>query len=115
MAERFEDLHALLSADWQILDGRLGVIDLEPVFVRELKQPCGGRLVINHRPRLDGLGTEDHIIGHAENRDEHEMLMHHSDAVIDRVLWIDDFDLLVVNQYLSLVGSDQSVEDVHQG
>ena len=69
------------------------------------------------RPRPAGARSspERDVLGHGEDRDQHEVLVHHADAGGDRVLGGADVHRLVVDQDLALVGLDQPVQDVHQG
>ena len=61
------------------------------------------------------LVAEEDVLGHRQDRDEHEVLVHHADAAIDRVGWALDRDGLAVQQDLTLVRLGEAVEDVHQG
>jgi len=60
------------------------------------------------------LGAERDVLGHGEDRHQHEVLVHHADLGPDRVPGRVDRDRLVVEQDLALVGLDQPVEHVHQ-
>ena len=65
---------------------------------------------IRHR-----LVTEQDVLGDGEDRDEHEVLVHHADAAADRVVRAVDLDRLAVEEDLALVRHRHPVEDVHEG
>jgi len=58
--------------------------------------------------------TQDNILGDGERRDEHEMLMHHADALRNRIMGTGDLDEFAVERDRSFVGLVKPVEDVHQ-
>ena len=62
--------------------------------------------------RLDG---EDDVLGDGHHRDQHEVLVHHADAGLDRGARRAELDRLPRDHDLALVGVVQPVEDVHQG
>ena len=57
---------------------------------------------------------EDDVLGHRHHRDQHEVLVHHPDPALDRVLGGRERRLLPVQQDLAGVRVVQAVEDVHQ-
>ena len=64
---------------------------------------------IGHR-----LGAEDHVVRNRQDRHEHEVLVDHADAALDRVRRTGDLNGLTVQQDLPLVGFGKAVEDVHE-
>ena len=63
---------------------------------------------------MHGLGREDDVLGDRHHRDQHEVLVDHADAVLDRGLRRAELGRLAVDQDLALVGPVEAVEDVHQ-
>jgi hypothetical protein len=81
--ERLQDLDALLQPDREIIDDRIG-IDLQAIVLLEPLQFTAGlaqALIENET----ALGAEHDILEHGEFADQHEMLMHHTDAGLDRI------------------------------
>ncbi len=54
------------------------------------------------------------VLGHRHVRHEHEVLVHHPEAQLERVLRAVDLDLAAVHEDLAAVGLVQPVDDVHQ-
>ena len=63
---------------------------------------------------MDGLIRQHDVLGHGHDRDEHEVLVHHPDPELDRVLRRGDRHGLAVQKDLARVGGVQPVEDAHQ-
>ena len=83
VVHRLEDLDALLLAHGQVLDERVRV-DLEAQLRAELTDALGHLVhVAQHRPRL--VLAQDDVLRDGERGHEHEVLVHHADAVLDRV------------------------------
>ena len=61
------------------------------------------------------LGGEHDVLRHRHHRDEHEVLMHHPDAGVDRGLRRAELHRLAGDHDLALVRVVEPVEDVHQG
>ena len=79
VGQRLEDLDALLHPDRQVLDEGVGV-DREAVALGQLADRCGGR-ARSRTPAAAGLlAPEHHVLGDGEDRDQHEVLVHHADA-----------------------------------
>ena len=83
--ERLQDLDPLLLADREVGDQRLRV-DLELERRRELANPGVGRVLVEQDPGAGRLVREHDVLGHGHHRDQHEVLMDHPDAAVDRVL-----------------------------
>ena len=111
--ERLQDLDPLLLADGQVGDQRVGV-DLELEARRELADPVRGRGLVEQDPGARRLVREHDVLGDGHHRDQHEVLVHHPDPAVDRVLRRLERDRLAVQQDLALVGLVEPVEDVHQ-
>ena len=111
--ERLDDLDALLDAHWQVLDERLGV-QVEVVLVRELRHPLCGGPPVEHTAHARLLHAQDDVLGHREDRDEHEMLVHHADAERDGIVRAVDRDRSAADEDLALIRPQQPVHDVHQ-
>ena len=79
----FENFDPLLQADRQFADDGVG-IDFEPVFFCEFGQ-FGANCVRALGEQRPALGAQHHVFEHAQRRHQHEMLMHHADAVADRL------------------------------
>ena len=60
------------------------------------------------------LDPEHDVLGDRHHRNEHEVLVHHADPALDRVLRRAERDALAVEDDLALVGLREPVEDVHQ-
>ena len=80
--ERLEDLDPLLQADRQFADDRVG-IDFKPIFGAEFGEPLADRGCALGEQRA-ALGAEHHVFEHAERLHQHEMLVDHADAMVDR-------------------------------
>ena len=97
--ERLEDLDALAHADRDIGDAGVG-IDRQAVFGRE-RFGIGYRLGKVDAHALLGLAVEDDVLRHGEGINQHEVLVHHADAVGDGILRIADFHLLLADEDLA--------------
>ena len=89
-------------------------IDREPELIGELAHLGGGCLVVEQNAPAGRLGGEDDVLGHGHHRDEHEVLVHHPDAVPDRVAGGGERDRLAVQEDLAFVCVVEAVDDVHQ-
>jgi hypothetical protein len=110
--ERLHDLDPLLHADRDLLHPRVGV-DGEAEAVRDVEDALSGRRQVEERP-AGRLGGEHDVLGDRHHRDQHEVLVHHADAGLDRVLGGRDPHRLAVHPDLAGVGLVEPVEDVHQ-
>ena len=110
--ERPQDLHALLLADGDVADPRLG-IDAQAEAVRQLAHAPGRRLGVEQHA-LARLGGEDDVLRHRHHRHEHEVLVDHPDPEVDRLPRRLDRHGLAVEQELALVRPVEPVEDAHQ-
>ena len=113
--ERLQDLDPLLDPDRQVADLGVGV-DLEPELRGQVADPAL-RLVDVEEDRVGHrLVAEDDVLGHAEHRDEHEVLVDHADARgrSRRTGWRSATGL-PSSRISPSSGREQPVEDVHQG
>ena len=110
--QRFQDLDPLLQADRQFADDGVR-IDLEAVFAPELGEPLADQARAFGEQRA-ALGAEHDVLEHAERRHQHEVLMHHADAVADRLARRADPDRLAVDADFAGVGLVEAVENRHQ-
>ncbi len=110
--ERLQDFDALLEADGQFLDDRVG-IDLEPVLALEPGQ-FGARLGDRSAEEGIALGAENDVFKHGEVFDQHEVLVDHADADRDGVVGRADRRRLAADADLAAVGLVEAVEDRHQ-
>ena len=83
--QRLQDLYPLLLADGDVLNAGVG-IDREVEALRELADAAVRGAVVEEDPGRVRLGAEHDVLGHSHDRDEHEVLVHHPDPVLDRVL-----------------------------
>ena len=111
--EGLQDLDALLRSDGDVLDATAGV-DREAVAVGEVADTFPRLPEVEHHPRVRGLFGENDVLGHGHHRDEHEVLVHHPDPALDRVLGRRERRLLPVEEDLPRVRVVEPVEDVHQ-
>ena len=111
--ERLQDLDPLLKADRELADQGVR-IDLEPVRGADLRHLRPGRLLALGEQRA-AFTPEHHILEHCHGRDQHEVLVHHADAVVDGVRGAGHPDRLPVDQNLAAVGGVEPVEDGDQG
>src|SRR5215471_18970250 len=118
--QRLDDLDPLLHADRQFFHYGVGIhAQAEPLGQREyltagpapVEQAEGGQA---ERSLAHRLAAEGDVLGHGEDRHQHEVLVHHADLGPDRVPGRIDHDRFVVEQDLALVGLHQPVEHVHQ-
>ena len=72
----------------------------------------GGRDV--EEGALARLAPEHDVLCHGHDRDEHEVLVDHSDPQPDGLARRRDLDRLAVDEHLPLVGLVKAVEDAHQ-
>ena len=112
--ERLQDLHPLLLADRDVLDRRPG-IDRQPVPVGDLLHPPLRLAHVEHHAVVRWLLREDDVLRHRHHRNEHEVLVHHPHAGLDRGGRRAEPDGLALDQDLALVRVVEAVEDVHQG
>ena len=110
--EHLEDLDALLVADAEVGDQRLG-IDVEAVAVGELGDPATGAADVEVGG-VAGLAAQHDVLPHGEVVGQHEVLEDHPDAGVDGVGRRPEVALLPVDDDGALVGPVGAVEGLHQ-
>ena len=83
--ERLQDLDPLLLADGDVLDPRLRV-DGEAEALGDLAHAVVRLAEVEERAGVRRLVGEHDVLGHGHHRDQHEVLVHHPDAGVDRGL-----------------------------
>ena len=112
--ERLQDLDPLLLAHGDVLDPGGGV-DCEAVAVGDLAHAPLGLAHVEEDPLAGRLLVEDDVLRDRHHGDEHEVLVHHADARLDRCVRRSEPHRLPLDRDLALVGVVEPVEDVHQG
>ena len=110
--EHFQDLHALLHADGDVLDLCVE-IDLQSVAVGKLLHLLAGSLLLQ-KTELRVLRAEDDVVEHREHIDQLEVLVHHADVKRRGVVGVVDLDLLAVLFDDTLFRLIQAEENAHQ-
>ena len=82
--ERLDDFHTLLDAHGQVLDDG-GRIDLEAKALGDLSHRLFRLGCPKEAERSDPLITEFDVLRDGKDRHEHEVLVDHADADLDRV------------------------------
>ena len=78
MGQGLQDLNPLLDANRQILHERIR-IDLQAVPFREFPDPPPGLLDVEE-PHGTGFMTQHHVLRDSERGNQHEVLVHHTNA-----------------------------------
>ena len=96
--ERLQDLDALLLADRDLRDER-GRVDREAeLAARSRATRCSAPRSSRRKPSLRRLHAEHDVLGDGHHRDQHEVLVHHPDPRVDRVLRRAERDGLAVQR-----------------
>ena len=107
-------LDKLLDADRQLAQHDLG-IELEAQLLELLARALGhGRPVDGAQP-VDGLNTQIDVLGHRQLRHDAQFLMHHADAVPQRIAGGMEMHRLAVEQHLAIEAGMDAGDDLHQG
>jgi hypothetical protein len=80
--DRLHDLDALLLADGELPDPRLGM-NGKPMRLRELRDLADPRA--RRQPEARPVPAEEDVLGHGERLDEAEVLVDHPDTGVDRL------------------------------
>ena len=107
--QRLQDLDPLLQADRQFADDGVG-IHHEAVFTPEFGELLADRARAFGEQR-PALGAEHHVFEHGERGHQHEVLMHHADAVADRFARGADPDRLAVDADFAAVGFIEAIQN----
>ena len=111
--QSLQDFHLLLHAHGDVHDLGVGVhlqVELPGVFLRDLH----GLLLIDEKAGLLGHHAQDHVFRHGEAGDQHEVLVHHADALGDGRRGGGEIDLLSVDPDLARGGLLQAEQHLHQ-
>ena len=100
--EGLEDLDALLHAHRDVLDLCVGV-DIETVLLDELHDLLARTGHIENARCTANLIAKDDVLGHGEVLDQHEVLVHHANAMLDGLGRIGNADLLAVHEDVALI------------
>src|SRR5207245_2075825 len=111
--DRLKDLNALLLADGELIDAGRG-LDIEPQLLREQQDPLRRLGEVEDLADANDLLSENDVLGDREDRDQHEVLVHHADPACDRVGGVADRHGPAVDADLAFVRRDEAVEDVHE-
>ena len=111
--QRLDDLHPLLGTHRQIFDEGVGV-QVEAETRGDLAHRLAGALAADDPGRSGRLEAQGDRLGDREDRDEHEMLVHHADTRRNRVARALERHGLAVDEDLPLVGGVHPVQDVHE-
>ncbi len=87
----------------------------KPNRVAELDDSAMRLLAIEEDRIGHRLGAEEDVLGHAQDGDQHEVLVDHADAPGDGIRRALDHDGRPVQEDLAAIGRRQPVEDVHEG
>ena len=112
--EHFEDLCALLHADGDVLDKRVG-LDAQAVPVAQLKNFLSRGVLVEKAHFFRRLVAEDDVVEHREALDELEVLVHHADAEAVCVVGVFYPDLPAVLFDNALFRLIQAEQYTHQG
>ena len=82
--QRLHELDSLLLADGEVPDFGVGIDD-QPVLLLERSDTAPGFGDVEQSV-LGELVAEDHVLGNGEHRDQLEVLVHHADPVVDRIV-----------------------------
>src|SRR4051794_11954272 len=81
--KQLKNLDALLNSDWQVFDRSIP-IHLQPKFGGQRGQANSGRSAVDP-PKATRLGPEQNVVERGVWPRQHEMLVHHADALGQRV------------------------------
>ncbi len=109
-----DDLHPLLDSHREVFHHGVGV-DVEAVLVRDLADPAAGRFHVQESGGLSSLIAQGNVLGDAEDRNQHKVLMHHADSGGHRFAGVLERHRFAVDQDFALGGVVEAVENVHQG
>ena len=110
--EHLHDLDALLHADGHVAD-LLVEVDLHAVALHDLLDRLAVVGQLEQR-RVMALVPQNDVLEARHVLDEHEVLVHHADAVLDGDAGTGDVHLLAMHEDLSLSRLVQADEDVHE-
>ena len=83
--QRLHDLDALLLPDGDVFDPRVRV-DRELERVGDVAHASLRRALVDEDARVCRLVREHDVLGDGHHRNQHEVLVHHADAALDRIV-----------------------------
>ena len=110
--QRLQDLHALLHADRNVLDFRIRV-NRQSVAFRELHHIFPGRCHVQRNP-LFRFHAQDNIFRDGKWLNQHKVLMHHSDAMINGIAGCVHDNLFPIDQNVAGRGLQKAIQLIHQ-
>ena len=82
---------------------------------RERRRMSGSRFAaVEEAEPLHRFEAEHYVLSDGEDRDEHEVLVHHADAAPHRLPGIGEANGLAVDTDLARVGMQQPEQDIHE-
>ena len=84
-------------------------------MIRDFQNAISRFFTIQKTGLLHSFIAQHYVLSHRENRDQHEVLMHHADAMADRIHGGSACHLLAVHPDLPFIRLVKAVENVHQG
>ena len=111
--EHLDDLHPLLDAHREIFNHGIGV-DLEVVAAGDLAYGRARLAFVEPAHPLRRLIAKDDVLGNREDRNEHEMLVHHADAGRDGIPGRMQLQPLAVDEHFTRRRCVKPIEDVHE-
>ena len=111
--ERLDDLHALHKPHRQVAYGRVQRQLDAVVVLQKLHAPA--QLLWLPEGAFRGRMAKRNVLSHRQRRGEHEMLVHHADALCDRVARGAQGERLFAPENFAGVGTQHPIEDIHQG
>ena len=111
--KRLDDLDSLLRTDGEIFDLCVRV-DVEAEALGDFAhlRAC---LVEVEEGALRRLVAERHVFRNGEDRDEHEVLVHHADTGGHSISGAREMHGLIIDKNLAAVGLIEPVQNVHEG
>src|SRR5437764_8059273 len=104
----FENFDALLETDGEFFNAYIG-IDGQAVLFAQGKDGRTRFFSLIGRGHASWLMAQDDIFGYRERRDEHEVLVNHTDLEANGITWSGDMDLLAVDRDFAAVGMDPAI------
>ena len=112
--EHLDDLNPLLDTNRKVLYKRLR-IDFEVITLGDLPDVMGRSLHVEPASGTRRLHTKNHILRDGEDRDQHEVLVHHADASRNSVIRRRQLEGFPVDEHFSGIRRIQPIQNIHQG
>jgi hypothetical protein len=111
--QSFEDFDALLQADGQLFNARVRVYG-EAILLAELLNDFAGFANVVDGISATWLVTQHDIFGYCQGRDEHEVLVDHTDVQANGIAGSIDANLLPIDENFPAIRVNQPIEDIHK-